>query len=222
MIVFVVASPKGGVGKSTLTTHLAVEAERAGDGPVVIVDADQQGSLAHWFNQRKAGGGPHFLDVTKNGLKQSLKDADRAGIAIAIIDTPGSLVEGLGSVIALADFVIIPVVPSGFDLVPAAESTSMVQEAGRPFVFVLNNAGTRAVLTGDASRALSDYGPVSKVVIYNRQAYRSAVIDGRTAPELAPNGLAAAEIAALWADVLARTKRTQRQEGVRYGKASNV
>ena len=40
----VIASPKGGTGKSTLTGHLAVEAERQGCGPVAIVDTDPQGA----------------------------------------------------------------------------------------------------------------------------------------------------------------------------------
>ena len=48
------ASSKGGVGKSTLTGHLAAEAERHGAGPVAIVDCDPQGSLAEWWNSREA------------------------------------------------------------------------------------------------------------------------------------------------------------------------
>ena len=38
-------SQKGGVGKTTLAGHLAVEAERAGAGPVALLDTDPQGSL---------------------------------------------------------------------------------------------------------------------------------------------------------------------------------
>ena len=45
MDVLVLASQKGGAGKTTLSRHLAVEAERAGEGPVVLIDADPQGGL---------------------------------------------------------------------------------------------------------------------------------------------------------------------------------
>ena len=45
---------KGGVGKSTLTGHLAAEAARHGAGPVAIVDCDPPGSLAEWWNSREA------------------------------------------------------------------------------------------------------------------------------------------------------------------------
>lgn len=48
MHVLVLASQKGGAGKTTLSRHLAVEAERAGEGPVILIDADPQGGLASW------------------------------------------------------------------------------------------------------------------------------------------------------------------------------
>lgn len=53
MIVFVVASRKGGVGKTTLSGHLSVEAERQGHGPVAIIDMDEQGNLAEWWNRNR-------------------------------------------------------------------------------------------------------------------------------------------------------------------------
>ena len=46
MDVYALAAQKGGVGKTTLAGHLAVEAAQA--GPVVLVDTDPQGSLGHW------------------------------------------------------------------------------------------------------------------------------------------------------------------------------
>ena len=46
MHVIVVANQKGGVGKTTLSGHLAVEAVRAESGNVVLIDTDPQGSLS--------------------------------------------------------------------------------------------------------------------------------------------------------------------------------
>ena len=54
MHVIVLASQKGGAGKTTLAAHIAVAAEAAGDGPVVLIDADPQGSLSAWWNVREA------------------------------------------------------------------------------------------------------------------------------------------------------------------------
>ena len=52
--VVVFASQKGGAGKTTLSGHLAVEAEQQGDGPVALIDTDPQGSLTKWWNVRMA------------------------------------------------------------------------------------------------------------------------------------------------------------------------
>ena len=54
MKVIAVTSQKGGTGKTTLSGHLAVQAERAGHGPIALVDTDPQGSLTQWWNARKA------------------------------------------------------------------------------------------------------------------------------------------------------------------------
>ena len=53
MRVLALASQKGGSGKTTLSGHLAVQAQRAGAGPVVLIDIDPQGSLAE---RCRAGG----------------------------------------------------------------------------------------------------------------------------------------------------------------------
>src|SRR5512144_2572494 len=47
--VIVLASQKGGVGKTALSAHLAVAAEMTGAGPVVLYDTDPQQSLAEWW-----------------------------------------------------------------------------------------------------------------------------------------------------------------------------
>jgi chromosome partitioning protein len=54
MHVIALASRKGGAGKTTLASHLAVQAEATGAGPVALVDTDPQGGLAGWWNARTA------------------------------------------------------------------------------------------------------------------------------------------------------------------------
>jgi len=54
MHIIAVASQKGGSGKTTMAGHLAVMADRAGAGPVALVDTDPQGSLSEWWNARTA------------------------------------------------------------------------------------------------------------------------------------------------------------------------
>ena len=54
MRVIVLASRKGGAGKTTIASALAVEAQRQGAGPVAIIDTDPMGGLANWWNVRQA------------------------------------------------------------------------------------------------------------------------------------------------------------------------
>ena len=54
MRTIVINSQKGGSGKTMLCKHLAVEAERAGDGPVFLIDTDPQGTLTTWHAKREA------------------------------------------------------------------------------------------------------------------------------------------------------------------------
>src|SRR3546814_10796757 len=70
--VLVVASQKGGSGKTTLAGHLAVQAELSGEGPVGLIDVDPQGSLADWWNERAATN-PFFIQTTVQRLAEDRK-----------------------------------------------------------------------------------------------------------------------------------------------------
>ena len=77
MQTIVVNSQKGGSGKTMLCAHLAVQAERAGDGPVFLIDTDPQGTLSTWHEHRVAETpqraevprtmGPPVIDVQLHG-----------------------------------------------------------------------------------------------------------------------------------------------------------
>ena len=92
MKVIVIANQKGGSGKSTSTVHLAVAAEQASDGPVVISDTDPQGSTVDWFNQRKKAGleTPRYAPLTLTDLPQYLHALEQAGASYLFIDTAPS------------------------------------------------------------------------------------------------------------------------------------
>ena len=74
----------------------------------------------------------------------------------------------------------------------------MVRKAGKPFLFVMNGAATRANITAEAVAALSEHGRVAPVILHQRTEYAVSMIDGRTVMETAPNGCSAQEIADLW------------------------
>ncbi len=118
MKTIVIANQKGGSGKSTSTVHLAVAAEQAGDGPVVISDTDPQGSTVDWFNQRKRTGieTPRYAPLTFSELPLHLQALSDAGASYLFIDTAPSIGGVNPELFAIADLVLVPLNPTPTDL----------------------------------------------------------------------------------------------------------
>jgi len=200
MKTIVLASQKGGVGKTTLAAHLAVAAEQAGDGPCVLIDTDPQASLAAWWNGRQAET-PAFAHATLKELPAKLEALDQAGYALAFIDTPPAITESIRAVVAQADFVLIPTRPSPHDLRAVGRTVELAAAASRPFGFAVTQAKPNSRLTVQAMAALSAHGVVAPAIVHDRVDYAASMIDGRTVLELDPRGRSAAEIAELWSFV---------------------
>ena len=197
MQVLVLASQKGGVGKTTLAGHLGVEAERVGAGPVALVDTDPQHSLSRWWQARKADT-PLFAHLDLTDLQRGLAELAGQGVKLVMIDTPPAITENIRAAVGVADLVLIPTRPSPHDLAAVGSTVDLAEAAGRPLVFVINGAANRARITGEAAVELSQHGKVAPVTVYQRTDYAASMVDGRTAGEIDPTGKSAAEIAALW------------------------
>jgi chromosome partitioning protein len=201
MKTLVVASSKGGVGKTMLTCALAVEAARAGAGPVALLDIDEQSGTTWWAAKREKAGrnGPVLIPGKVGPLRPVLTALEARGFGLLVIDTPPVATLAIGRAIQVADLVVVPVQPSPDDVEAVGATIELVERAGRPMVFVMNRVKPRVGLTAESIIALSQGGPVSPVQIWDRVAHIEARITGRTAWELKPTSKAAAEMAALWA-----------------------
>jgi chromosome partitioning protein len=197
MKVIALTSQKGGSGKTTLAGHIAVEADRAGCGPVAIVDTDPQGSLTDWWNEREASA-PSFLQAQIDTLEHDLQRAREHGFALAVIDTPPAITSTIELVVGLADLVIVPTRPSPHDLRAVGTTIEMVEALGKPLVFVVNSANPRARITSEAAIVLSQHGTVAPVTIHNRTEFAAAMIDGRTVMEIDRAERSHEEISQLW------------------------
>lgn len=203
MKTIVISSQKGGSAKSTLTAILAVEAERAGDGPAWVVDTDKQGTLSRWHDRREAET-PQRGEIAFKELKNGLQALGaRHGAAFCFIDTAPAISDQTADTIALADLVLIPVQPSPADLWAVADTIALVKAAGKPFLFVMTKANPQATITAQTVAALSQHGRVAQTFIANRVAHATAFVGGNTGPELAPKGPAAIEVQALWREIKA-------------------
>jgi len=195
--VLALASQKGGSGKTTLSGHLAVQAQLAGAGPVVLIDIDPQGSLADWWNERETDL-PAFAQTTVARLASDLEILRQQGFKLAVIDTPPAITMAIQSVISVAELIVVPTRPSPHDLRAVGATVDLCERAGKPLVFVVNAATPKAKITSEAAVALSQHGTVAPVTLHHRTDYAASMIDGRTVMEVDPGGRSAEEIRQLW------------------------
>ena len=113
MLKILVASSKGGCGKSTVSTNLAAHFAQTGKN-TAIVDADRQGSSFHWC-QRRPDSVPGVLGIegARKGWAAKLpSDTQRV-----IVDSPAGIrAAEVGELLEDIDAVVVPVLPSVFDL----------------------------------------------------------------------------------------------------------
>ena len=200
MQTIVINSQKGGSGKTTLCAHLAVQAERSGDGPAFVIDTDPQGTLSTWHEKREAEV-PQRAEVALADIAAGLKELEHRKAAYCFIDTAPTRTDENVALFRMADLVLVPIRPSPSDLWAAAATVALLKDAGIPFLFVLTQAKANASITGQAAAALSHHGPVAETFIADRVPYAAAMTDGRTAIELTVKGPAALETAALWKNI---------------------
>ena len=210
MRVLAMASQKGGSGKTTLSGHIAVQAQRAGAGPVVLIDIDPQGSLADWWNEREAEY-PAFAQTTVARLAADLEMLRQQGFRLAVIDTPPAITMAIQSVIQVAELIVIPTRPSPHDLRAVGATVDLCDRAGKPLIFVINGATPKAKITFEAAVALSQHGTVAPVTMHHRTDFAASMIDGRTVMEVDPKSRSSQEVVALWSYVADRLEKNFRR-----------
>ena len=206
MRVIVFASQKGGAGKTTLCGHVAVQAERAGAGPVALIDTDPQGSLAEWWNAREAET-PLFVKTQFANLTDDLNQLRAQGIDLVFVDTPPAVTDTIREVVGYGDLVIIPTRPSLHDLRTVGATVDIIEDQDRPLIFVINAAIARARINSDAALALSQHGTIAPVTVHHRLDFVTSMMDGRTVIETDPESHSAGEIAGLWDYILKRLSK---------------
>lgn len=110
-----VASSKGGVGKTTIATHLAAQSALSGQR-TVLVDADPQGSSTRWC-ERRAGLESAVLPIDGGQRHRSAWKSVPDGSERVVIDgAAGAMADALETWLDHADALVVPVLPSALDI----------------------------------------------------------------------------------------------------------
>jgi chromosome partitioning protein len=153
MPIIVVANPKGGVGKTTLATHIA--AYFAGQGKAVMLgDIDKQQSSRLWLRLRPAYA-KNIRSWEVNARRMAEPPAD---VTHVVLDTPAGLdAEALAGVLRLADKVIVPLQPSVFDIFATSAFLTELQKLQKQLPFQVGIVGMRVDPRTIAAEKLSQF-----------------------------------------------------------------
>lgn len=200
MKVFTIAGPKGGCGKSTLTSALAVRAHQE-TGKVAIIDLNEdQGTLSEWWTLRGRPANP-FLYDGEGTLDQLVADLRADGWDYLFIDGPPYEQDLIEMSVIVADVVLIPVKPAYFDTSAIDSIVGMCQRRKKPYAFVLNEFDDRKMFENANSIAfgmLEGRGTLMKQRVSYHPKHRIAQIQGKSGAEI-DKGLAR-ELDELWTE----------------------
>jgi chromosome partitioning protein len=216
--IITIAQHKGGAGKTTLTTQLAVAISAEGH-KILVIDADPQGSTTAWHNVRaRELGRKNKIDLNSalgwkllRDMPNFVKDYD-----YILIDTPPHAESEASTAIRLSHLVLMPVQPSPLDVWACAPTIKLILNEKKPVMLVLNRVPATSKLNGAIMDKLSDMKiMVAKQTLGNRVSFASSIMKGLGVIEQDPRSVAAHEILSLWGHVKStlhpRTASTQKR-----------
>lgn len=187
MIISITAQ-KGGVGKTTLASNLAqlldgrINPKTKERYKVAIVDADPQGTLSLWLKDRKENNPENTIEIIEfNIIDDVLKKADVLNeiFDFVIIDTPPSVNNSIGKIIAVSDICVIPTKIGAGDLRAVSSTLALMND--KRFCFVISEASGQNLLE-EAIRITSNKAPLLSI-IPSKVVYKEAMALGQGVSE---------------------------------------
>ena len=200
MKIIAALSQKGGVGKTSLSIHLAIAAEQAGK-KVLIVDRDPQGAATKWARIRVAES-PAVVASISPDTHRIVRNAQRDGYDWLILDTAPRLDAVTVEVCRKADLVLVPTRPAVMDVLSTKETLELVEKAQcARVVIVLNAVPSNTSEGAEARTELANLGEVLDAELHERVDFRRALTAGQGITEHLPKSKAASEIMKLYQEI---------------------
>ena len=187
MKTILIANPKGGAGKTTLSTNLAGYLAARGE-TVYLWDLDRQKSSLHWLSERPANLPTiHRLDSARQKVAEG----------VLVLDSPAGLHgEKLADLVKRVEKVLVPIVPSSFDLAATRGFLAELLDEkavrkGKAFVAIV---GMRVDARTRAAEKLDDFlAPIDLPVLTHlrdTQNYVTAAFEGKSIFDMPPSAVA--------------------------------
>lgn len=189
---------KGGAGKSTILTNLAVAAS-LDKKKVAVLDADPQQTLTTWWQDREAEDIDCAIVESQDVVHLPTITERFEEYDYIFIDTPARVESVNAAAIQVADFCLLPCRPSLPDMRAQATTARIVVDQAKKGAFVVSQTPSRGSRGAETRRSLAIYGlPVADQVISYFVAYQDAYSYGLGVIEYEIEGKAAQEIKTLW------------------------
>lgn len=195
--IIAVAQQKGGAGKSTLASNLAVALLQGGKR-VALLDTDPQASLTRWHSLRPENATPLVFDAPSGWRVTGAMDRLKRSMDYIVMDTPPHADTDSRIAIRAANLVLIPLQPSLPDLWASEATVKLAEDEKRLHRLVLNRLPAtgrmRDVVIEELARRKA---PVMQEALGNRSAFAAAFALGLGVTESAARSTAADEMRAL-------------------------
>ena len=209
-MILVFGGIKGGVGKTTLATNMAILRSHQGKD-VLLVDADDQGTASDFTAVRNETfadrGGAGYTSVKLHGAAVRSEILRLTGkYDDIVIDVGGRDTAGQRAALSVANIYVVPFLPGSFDVWTLDSVGNLVEEA-RAFndklkaVCAINRADAKGADNAEAAAIASETPHLTYLdaPLGNRKAFRSAAAQGLAVTEVKPaDAKAIAEIMGLY------------------------
>jgi chromosome partitioning protein len=215
MSVVAVVSQKGGVSKSCLCIHLAVEAARK-KVPTLVLELDPQGTTSLFWAERRAEKAkqprpanpfgddeplqPEVRRADPSTLVPTLEQVRADGTQLVLLDLPGANNPAVTMAMAASDYILIPTRPNDVDLHASLETAGAARRLQKPAAYVL----TFVPSTGTDAQRMRDrleghgYVVAPSGLGDRRKDYAEAMADGVGIQEIRPDGASAQEVRTIY------------------------
>lgn len=210
MDVLAILGQKGGTGKTTVATNLAVAAEND-NKKTVIFDLDPQATASFWKDLRKEQQGidtPAVVSIQAIRLKAMVEASRENNVDLVIIDGAAVARDIILDAANVADFALLPTKPAIFDSASLIQTINIIKGVNLPASMVLNAISPIGKENQEAIDLAKNIDiDMCPVTIGNRKAFFKSQAKGQSVQEYEPSGKAAGEISRLYTYTCIHLKR---------------